>query len=211
MIKGVYILNHRTLVKVTATENCLAFRTISRCGKSPCSLYIVKQELLDGLNEFPRTSVTVNDGSSFAKLWRGLKKNTVKIHFTWLRGSSDHLTGWEETLTLPYDGLMAIAKAQEGSQWNVLSLEDPGLPKLTFCERENLHAAVNDPVVRRKLSRFLRDNFNWRDSDEIRLFNDFLPYSFFFREMRHGQPGICGGVIFHGQEDMKKAQYSIHT
>ena len=48
-------------------------------------------------------------------------------------------------------------------------------------------------------------------ADEIHLFNDFVPYSFFFREYRNGQPVVCGGLILHGQEDMSKAYYGIHT
>ena len=57
----------------------------------------------------------------------------------------------------------------------------------------------------------LMANFNWPDADEIHLTNDFMPYSFFFREYRNGQAGMCGGLILHGQEDMDKAYYGIHT
>lgn len=53
--------------------------------------------------------------------------------------------------------------------------------------------------------------FNWPDADEIHLFNDFVLYSFFFREYRNGRLVVCGGLILHGQEDMSKAYYGIHT
>lgn len=80
-----------------------------------------------------------------------------------------------------------------------------------FCGAKNLLAAVNNLTVRRKLARFLRDNFQWPRTDEIHFYDDMEPYSFFFREMQNGRTGICGGVILHGREDMKTAHYSIHT
>ena len=70
---------------------------------------------------------------------------------------------------------------------------------------------MSHKAVRRKLIRFLRDNFQWGWSDEVRFYNDFLPYSFFFTEIRGGQQGICGGLILHGREDLNRAYYSIHT
>ena len=41
--------------------------------------------------------------------------------------------------------------------------------------------------------------------------NDFVPYSFFFREYQGGRVCLCGGLILHGQDDMSKAYYGIHT
>lgn len=84
-------------------------------------------------------------------------------------------------------------------------------PTLVFHSKTNLHAAANNRFVRRKLARCLRDNFHWKDIDAICFYDDFLPYSFFFREIRNGQSGICGGLIFHRQEDSSEAHYAIHT
>ena len=66
-------------------------------------------------------------------------------------------------------------------------------------------------LVRKKLARFLRDHFQWTDADEIGFYRDFVPYSFLFREVCRGKPGIVGGVILHMQDDMKKAYYGLHT
>ena len=75
---------------------------------------------------------------------------------------------------------------------------------------------MNNGRVYRKLMKFLRTRFQWPDTDEIVLYGDFEPYSFLFREYRRGKGGdleaaMCGGVILHGQEDMKTAYYSTHT
>ncbi|MCH5174248.1 MAG: hypothetical protein J1D85_08610, partial [Bacteroidales bacterium] len=65
---------------------------------------------------------------------------------------------------------------------------------------------------RHKLGKALATNFNWPGADEVRLANDFVPYSFFFQEFRNGRPCLCGGLILHSQEeDMGKAYYGIHT
>ena len=89
---------------------------------------------------------------------------------------------------------------------------EPGRgPKLEFCGKENLHAALENKTVRRKLVKFLRDNFWWKSASKICFYDDFLSYSFTFREFRNGKPGMCGGLILHGQENLDRAYYSIHT
>lgn len=45
-----------------------------------------------------------------------------------------------------------------------------------------MKAAVADRRIRHKLGKALMSSFNWPDADEIRIFNDFVPRSFFFRE-----------------------------
>ena len=81
-----------------------------------------------------------------------------------------------------------------------------GRPRLVFAgNRANLKAAIGDPRIRHKLSKALMASFNWPGADEIHLTNDFVPYSFFFREYRDGRTGLCGGLILHGQDDMDKA------
>ena len=87
-----------------------------------------------------------------------------------------------------------------------------GRPRLVFeGNRENLRAAIDNPLNRHKLGKALMQNFNWPDADEIHLYNDFVPHLFFFREFRNDQPCLCGGLILHNQEDMSKAYYGIHT
>ena len=94
-----------------------------------------------------------------------------------------------------------------------LSLDTRGdRPQLVFAgSRANLRAAIGDRRIRHKLGKALMDNFNWPGADEVRLASDFVPYSFFFQEIRDGRPVMCGGLILHGQDDMAKAYYGIHT
>lgn len=206
-------MTDRTMVKVSATENCLVFRTVTRERKSPRSFYVLRSDL-ERLEQ--HGSITVNDIHCFAELQRDMDHNLVRIRFSWLRQvGANRLEGHTEMVRLPYDELMNFAgrsrQNPDAAQWKVLSVEDAPMPRMVFQATENLHAALSNQTVRRKLVRFLRDNFKWGWSEEVRFYNDSLPYSFFFREVRNGQQGICGGLILHRQEDMDKAYYSIHT
>ena len=206
-------MNDRILVKAYANEYGIDFRTVSKVQKSPHRFYILR-DVLDRLEQEPYS--VVNDIYSFAVLRRDSYRGTLEICFTWLRGSEKALTGRTETVTLPYDRLMEFVQAstQEGGPktWRALSMDvSKRRPQLVFQAKETLHSVLENVTIRHKLFHYLDKQFRWPDSDKICFYNDFTPFSFFFRETRRGQPGICGGVILHGQEDMSKAYYSIHT
>ncbi len=203
-------MNRKTLVIITMAEKYLVFRTVTMDRKSPHS-FMISKAAIDDLYDLPRTVLCEHDCGSFAQLWLDPLGKTVHIRFYWLNSNGFQLTGWEQTIIVPFDDLMSFNKGYMGQRWALLSLEESRQPKLVFCGKKNLHAAVNNPTVRHKLTRFLRDNFQWLGADEILLYDDMEPYSFFFREMRSGRAGICGGVILHGHANMEKAQYPIHT
>ena len=200
----------KTLVKITIIDKFLSFRTITKEQKSPHS-FMIPKGLIDDLYDLTTAILCEYDCGSFARIWRDPLRETVHIHFYWLHRSGFRLVGWEQAIILPFHELMSFNKGYSGDEWTCLSLEQPPLPRLVFCSKNNLRAAVNEPTVRRKLSRFLRDNFRYPGADEIRLYDDLVPYSFFFQEVQDGRIGICGGVILHGQDNMKTAQYSLHT
>ena len=202
----------RTLVKITAMEHCILFRTVAHTQKSPRTFYIVREAITE-LRD--KEEVTQCDGHSFATLRRNDAAGTMSIQFTWLSGSKRRVAGRMETVTIPYEKLLDFmersAQPNGPKGWNVLSMETDRRPRLEFCGKENLHAVVANPTVRKKLVRFLRDNFHWKGVDKICFYNDFVEYSFFFREFSNGQPGMCGGLIFHMRENLDKAYYATHT
>ena len=206
-------MSNRILVNVTASESEIGFRTVAKKQKSPHRFYIMRSEwerlCLDG-------RLISNDEQSFAKFWYERDAGVLSIRFSWVSLSgSEKLTGWGQTVRLPYDALAEFISrsrtTEEPKQWKTLSLEERGRPKLVFCSMEHLHAALSNKTVRRRLVRFLRDNFNWRGEDRICFYNDFLPYSFFFQAFRGDRRGICGGLILHDHQDLSRAHYSIHT
>lgn len=206
-------MKERTLVYMTFRDDCIILRTVSRSRKSPHSFYIYRRKLEaleDGID------VTVHDLYSFAIMRRNAYTETVDITFTWLKTTGNRVSGYQDTITLPYDKMIEClhesALEHKTVEWKTLSIDNSmNSAKLIFKSRKNLHAAVENGIVRRKLSRFLRGQFAWKYADKIEICDDFVPYSFFFREIMDGQVCISGGIILHGQEDMRTAYYSMHT
>ena len=205
-------MSNRTLVKVSASENCIGFRTISRNRKSR-QRYLVTRDQLARLEYEPQT--ITRDIYSFAVLRRDSNAGTLSIDFSWLNGSSGgKLMGWEETVTLPYDELVVFVQAsarEDGpKKWKTLSIEKVTTPPIVFVDKDRLHKCLENRVVRKKLARALRDNF--RCDERVELYHDFMAYSFMFRAYRTGWSPLVGGLIFHNYEsDLKNAYYSVHT
>lgn len=205
-------MNQRTLVKASAGEYCIGFKTISPRRKSGREFLISRSELerLEYENE-----TIVRDIHSFAILRRDIFAGTLSIDFSWLNsGCGGKVSGWEEKVTLPYDELITFARAsaqEDGpKKWSALSVERNMTPKIEFADKSGLRKCLENRTVRGKLARALRDNF--RGAERIVLYHDFEAYSFMFQSFRADRPLLTGGLIFHNyQNDLKKAYYSVHT
>ena len=124
------------------------------------------------------------------------------------------MSGRTETLRLSYKKFKSSIKQsrEDSMQIKMLSLEESGRPKIEFQSRRNLKAVAETKALRKKLGKFMADHFlRWKGSRQITVYDDFEPYSFFFREQTPYGAGICGGVILHGRENLEKAYYGIHT
>lgn len=205
--------NRNILVKAYAEEYGIDFRTVSRDRKSPHRFYILRDKLAE-LERNPK--IIVCDIRSFAVMCRDVRAGTLKIEFSWLNGDGHNLMGWQETVVFPYEEFVAFvhnSKTSGGpSEWKALSINNPRKqPKLIFNSSRNLSAAIKNGMIRQKLVRFLRDVFQWPNADQIELYDDFLPYSFTFHEIKNGKTAMIGGLILHQQDDIEKAYYGIHT
>lgn len=69
-----------------------------------------------------------------------------------------------------------ITGSRQPNEWKALSVESRFSPRLVFLSRRNLHDALADKLTRRKLCKFLRDNFHWRSSTEITEYQDRADY-----------------------------------
>lgn len=202
-------MKDKTLVYMTFRDGTVSLRTVSRSRKSPHRFYIPCQEL-EGLET--GSTILVQDIYSFAKLRRDAYAGTVEAAFTWLEGKGNGVSGYQETITLPYGRMMECLHESKPFVWKTLSIDNSAKQaQIVFKSRKNLHAALANGIIRRKLIRFLRDQFSWAYAEKIEIYDDFVPYSFFFRETMGGEIGISGGIILHGQKDMKTAYYSMHT
>lgn len=204
-------MKQRTLVKIKVEDQWLLFRTIT-CAKKPSRAFYIPRSRLEGLENLADPVVAVSSFPDFAEFRRNAARGELQIRFSWMSCADDRLTGWTETVTIPYDAFMRfLYSAAEGEQWSVLSLVENLSPKLIFCGGRAIREVAANKLVRRKLARFLRDQFKWKSGGTIRFYSDYVPYSFFFQETLDGQPGVCGGLILHGQENMDTAYYSVHT
>ena len=206
-------MNDRTLVYMIFEADNIILRTVSRSWKSPHCFYILRSRL----EELEHTSgVIVHDISSFAVLRRDNHDGTIEIEFTWLSGDGITVSGYKEIIILSYEQMRAFLNKRIVKDnpvvWKTLSIDSSQKrPQLIFKSRENLHAALTDSTIRHKLVRSLRDEFCWPQSERIEFYDDFTPYSFVFKEIMNGKPVMTGGLILHGQDDMSKAHYSVHT
>lgn len=206
-------MNDRTLVYMIFRADSICLRTVSRSRKSPHRFYIPRSRL-EALGQ--TSGIIVHDISSFAVLYRNVYDGTVEIEITWLSGDTHALSGCQETVILPYDQMRAFLNKSTVEDnpvvWKTLSIDGSHRrPQLVFKSAKNLHAAITDNAIRRKLVRSLRDEFRCPRSERIEFYDDFVPYSFVFKEIKNGQSAITGGLILHNQDDMQKAHYSIHT
>ena len=205
-------MKKRTMVKLRAVEQLIIFKTVTRTRKSE-EFYADSKDILSLES---RDHVIVYDGSSFAYMCRSRIDDTVEIRFSWINPvGAGAFTGWEQTVRLPFGRFMDFVQwsvyAEQPQTWNALSLEPSFSPKFVFVGKRNLRQILADRKTSRKLFKFLRDHFQWRDCTEILFYDDYISRSFYFREMRNQTVGICGGLVLHGQKDMKTAYYSIHT
>ena len=208
-------MNNRIMIKLSASEDCITLRTFTKNYHSPQGFILTQKELSE-LEE--KGYLTVSDIRSFAEL--ALRKSIeqeeiLEIVFTWLSDAGGgKVSGMTETVRLPYEKFkeFVVESRENGTQKRMLSLEEKGRVKVTFRSGRNLKAAAETKALRKKLGKFMGNHFlRWKGSRQITVYDDFEPYSFFFQEQTPYGAGMCGGVILHGRENLKKAYYGIHT
>ena len=205
----------RTMVKISAWGECVSLRTVSRGFRSPHRFVLLEKEL-EELEE--KRHALCKDIYSFADMH--LEKaegdgDVFVIRLVWLSGAADgKLSGTEETLRFPWDAFresIAGSRSLGGAAVKLLAMKGRGLPKVEFHSRKHLKEVAEMPALRKKLGKFLANHLTWEDGIRVTVYDDFVPYSFLFREETVFGGGLCGGIILHGQEDMKKAYYELHT
>ncbi len=206
----------RTMLKLKASEDSISLRTVSRGFRSPHRFVVLEKEM----QELEVKRHIISDIRSFAKMRlvkaeAGDNGDMLVIRFAWLSDSADEkLSGTEETLRFPWDVFrerIAESRSLEGATVRLLSMKSQGNPAIVFHSGRNLKAVAEKRTLRKKLGKFLSCHFAWKDSRKITVTDDFVPYSFFFREERANGTGTCGGIILHNQQNLKKAYYGMHT
>lgn len=204
-------MQNRTKISIRACEKGIYLRTFSRALPYLKNFYILKKDMQKFISE--RTLI-VKDICSFAELrcQEDVNHNqTVNIRFLWMENSIDgKITGYDETICLPEEVLQQALLKPEYEQ-KLLSISQSSSIKIEFQSRKNLKKVISQPKIRRKFIKILSKYLNWRNYERIILYDDFIPYSFVFDGYTLYGPGLSGGIILHGQEDLNTAYYNIHT
>ena len=206
-------MDNRILVKLRCEKGFLVLRTVSGQDEGQRrDLYLPRRALCQLEQE---DKVTVNDGTDFVVSLRYKSSDTVTLTVYRLRENyDDTVDGYKQQFTLRYSQIRdhLAASTGESGEWQALSLQESGrLPRLVFTGSRNLRQVVNNRIYRKKLSHYLKRGFRWPGATEIRFYDDFVPHSFLFKELRGDGCGITGGLILHGQDDPATAYYSVHT
>lgn len=207
----------RTMVKLSAWGECVSLRTVSRKFRSPHRFVLLEKEL-EELGE--KRHALSRDIRSFAEM--RLEKagaegdgDILVIKFAWLGDAGGgKLSGTEETLRFSWDAFresIAGSRRLDGAAVKLLAMKGCRPPKVEFHSRKHLKDVAGMPVLRKKLGKLLARQLACGESVRVMVYDDFVPYSFLFREETAYGTSLCGGIILHGQEDMKKAHYEIHT
>lgn len=198
------------MVKFSSVGNNVDIKTISRELKAPYGFGMSRDDFIT-LERDGR--VIARDMFSFAEFQRNKASGTITVCFTWLNNHGYQYVGKKQSVILPYKEMMDfVFCSQDGYRTRkMLSIEPKNSPKFVFECPVQLRKCLENQIVRRKLIRFLRDNFKWWGAEKICFYSDFTPYSFFFREYKNGASGISGGLIYHTNGDLSAGYYSIHT
>lgn len=206
-------MNDSVLLKLCGNSDYLMLRPVSRENAGKRKNFFAARSLLLRLEN--ESEVILNDGTDLAIFRRSAIEDAVRIIFYWLSDRNDGtLVGHKEAFTVRYSSLWAFllrCKNKDTKESRLLSIPSDHWPRIIFEDTRNLKKVVASRMLRRKLAKFLRKAFHWPGATEIRLFDDFLPYSFLFSEQRGDKVGIEGGVVLHNPDDPKYAHYEIHT
>lgn len=153
-------------------------------------------------------------GPSYAVFRRTGFASAVDIDFFWINDCGGHLSGGKESFQLPYRELMSFV-ADSGlkdgpKECRLLSAAEV-TPRFVFMETERLSECISDKRIRRKLVRFLRDNFHWRDYEQVRFYNAVTPYSFIYEALSRRSGAVGGALVLCGQENRETAYFHNYT
>lgn len=203
---------NRTMVTIGKSGTCITFRTVDKLGvRSPSTFYITSESFhkLDS-----ERYMLVRDAGSFAEMWVDPDRTELQINVTWLSDhGADQVSGRRETVRLDWGKVLGFATNPYTQKMQLLSnVEVQSNPRLIISSRKNIKEVLANKTIRHKFAKCVAKNFHYWTAREIRLYDDFSPYSFYFREIRKdGRDGLCGGVILHNADDVRTARYSIHT
>lgn len=208
----------RTLIKIKKEGAFTRVNTISKERKSPHYFLLFTDKLHEFLDRKETGCIhTESDIGSFVKIHINAYKRqtTIVFDFYWLSEYREgRLTGYHETIEVYYQTIMDMLNSPKTEdEIKVLSIHRDSQPKVIPQQHDTLKRVIDDPIVRRQFSKYLRDSFP--NAYQILLYNDYGKYDFFFTEITHtGKEGFSGGIIYSSYingNNIPVNRYSMHT
>lgn len=206
----------KVLVKVSASGGCIFLRTVSRGFRSRQRFCILEEKIR--LLEKKR-GILATDIHSYACLElhgsvMGGRADILRAEFTWLDGSRlPDLAGKKEVVWLDYGKFRAAVEksyGMGGAEVGLLSVDPRRKPEIRFMKGEHLKVVSGNKFLRKRLSRAIMC-LGWKHTKRIIVYDDFAPYSFFYREEKDDGAWVCGRITLHMEDKLREACYGIHT
>lgn len=197
-----------TLLKIRRSGEFLSLTTTDRTHGRSQRFLINTERLRTWLEADDGTTFFDRDLNNFVEFFR-FNAEKVTLRLTWLKVSNGNgdLAGYRQTMIIPAEDLR---KAIIGFRVKVLTDPD-AIPqsKIVFSEsaQAQIGKIIRDPKEKRALSKALRDNFHWRDCDEVYVVADWR-HDFYFTT-----DGMNGGLIQHKstKNGRESVCFSLHT
>lgn len=200
-----------TLIKIEKRENTIGFRTVAKDGKSfrrghSSQTFLITKEDIEEL--FRKKYLVGKDIYSFASC--SISDKVIAIEFFWLDSAGNRLTGETESIIISLEKFENFFYNEGIQTMDLINIEEKKCGVIKVNAPNTMAYIMKDKLLKRKLTKFLRDNFRWYRCDEIQLYDDYSKGSFCFTETRNGRRGICGGIILH-DAGSKNSYFQIHT
>lgn len=209
---GQEFLNDRILLKATAAERYIDFQFISRARRDYRHVYIPRTYLM----QTRRDNTVIVDRIDTVVILCNMKDiHMLCIVIRWSDKDGRPMRDEYESVYVPYEAFMDFywKSFQPGGPavWRSLDMDYLKQPKFVFEDKGKLHQCLENEIVRRKLIRYLRDNFygGVEDSErEIHFCAHPKPYSFTIKRVSNF-PTYVQEMVLRGQHNLSSARYWI--
>ena len=160
----------------------------------------------------PGKIVYDTDLSSFTGINYLQKEEIIYFHFTFLNSiGNNKISGERISLYIPaLPFLEFFTEYKPGSTFKILNYIDHRPARINFHLPKGYILSM-PKMIKKKLKKGIMQLSNYRE-EEIDIFPDFAPYSFFWRCKNSS---LHGGLIFHHDyedyNNLSKGYYSVHT
>lgn len=223
------MLKNCNLLKIAESQTCFIFsvKEIKRNWekkkhevKTSRHIYIDRLSLLRFVEDDSQEEFTDFDNYNYVRLFRpraGSSADTAKKIYCKIVAGSE---GSKETLFCSmeldqeklFQALRELNITEDAKRYLYDIQYETKPAKLIIDADKTIQEVLNNSIVRKKFRKAIMDLVDSQHT-EIRIYNDYVKYSFGFSKYINGVFNYNGGLIFHqyNSEPLSKCKYSIHT